>query len=584
MPEYKVRIGMDLSGLQKSFRQMKSSFAGTAGEMKKRVAAISSDLKTKLSGGFRQASSASKLSEKSMVSSSQGIQVGLDGMLESMKLVGGIAKDMLIGFVNASPAASAAMAQIDFSLTQIKKSLGDALAPALDMVAEKIEIFSDFMTNLDPAIQLAIVSSIAFVAAGVAVVGIITAISAIGLPLIGLFAAIGTAVALLSIAWQNNFLGIRDTVMLVVDQLKPIFEALMGTFITEASAMFASLKDSFGGTSGSLQELGKMFVQIFNILKPLLDVLIKVFFILLKNSIESIINKFKLWIGIVTGIFKLFAALVKGDWAGALEAFRGIFDAVIQYIQNEFQRIINLFVGLFNVFGIDLVSIWNNIWNGLKRGISTFINYFKGKFDILQNLFAKFANKVDSIGNKIKKIFAEIGDFFAGMWTSVKDGITSFPNIIKNIMNLPIKTINDTVIGKINDFLSKTKGISVAGVKPFSWIQTIPTIPLLHYGGVVGKSGDYRLQRGEGVLSAQQMSAIGGIVGLRAIGRTSTVNTNNTFVSEIAPISQQGSNETNVTIQQVVLSNDIDLDKFVNALRKRDFDDFGSRGFSMMRY
>jgi phage-related protein len=591
MGEYKVKFGIDIGHLKKSFANMRSNFSKTTEDMKANIKNVSSNLKNDLIAGFRKTSQASKQAEKEMGSSAQGIQIGLAGMLDSMKLVSQIGKDMLTGFINASPAASAQMALINFQTNLINKSMGDALAPTLAIIAEKFKILSNFIQSMDESVKIAIISVLSFVVAGTALAGVLLAISAIGAPLIAVLIAIGLAVAALSLAWTKNFLGIKDITMDVAETIGPVFKNLMELFKTESSGMFDSIKLGFNGTGEGLKNLGKQFADFIVNIKPILEILVKLLVVVLRAAIKNIIDYFNFLMKTITGVFEFFNKLVAKDYRGALNELVNLFKIALEFIGKLWMTAFDLLKGVFNAFGIDLEGILKkiatffiNIWDGIVSGFDSFINKFNNFIDNIKTGVNAISGFFSDLKDDIVNIFTSIGDFISDLFTSVDEGISSIANILKGIINSVISWMNSSIISAINGFLNTLKDIDIGGVEPFSWIKTIPTIPLLHSGGEVAKAGDYRLQRKEGVVSAPDMQKIGGISGLRQIinnPQQSTIldNRNNGVRQE-----QERFGEMNVTIENVNLSGDADLDKFVNRLRQRDISDLGTSGFSMRRY
>ena len=122
------------------------------------------------------------------------------------------------------------MSQIQSVGELIAQDIGESMAPAFETAAEKAWGLYDAFTQLDPSVKQAIGGFIALAAVGTVVGGVIAAISAIGLPLIGVIMAIGLAVAALYIAWQNNFLGIQDITKNAIAEIKPQWESLKPTF------------------------------------------------------------------------------------------------------------------------------------------------------------------------------------------------------------------------------------------------------------------------------------------------------------------------------------------------------------------
>lgn len=552
---YKIKIGFDATALKSSFKNLKSSFSNASKDLGKMAKDVGSKLKDDISGGFRGMATESKQAEQKTKSSSQGMQVGLAGLLQGMQLIGGFAKNMFNGFIEASPLASVEIAKITFDINLMKKEMGDELAPVLGIVADKIKTLKNWFIDLDPDIKSAILVAGGFALALSFVAMAFAAVSIAGAPILLIIAGVALAAGLLYLAWKKNFLGIAD----LVETLKNM------------------IVKAFGENKGNIDELKDAFKAFWDKIKPIVMKIVELLKKYLILAVENLIAKFQMIIEVVKHTFDFVKKLIKGDWKGAWESFKKIFVVIWDYLVAKFQRAIDFIVDIFETFGVDIKGIWQkvadwfvSIWEGIKKGFDKIKGFFKGIGDFFKGIWDKVVGGVTGFFDKIKDKFTKIKDFFTNLFGGIKDGSMSLKDVLKSLLNVPIKLINDKVIGKLNKFLETVKGLEILGVKPFEWIKTIPSIPLMHTGGKVTNTGDYRLRKDEGVLNEHQMRAIGGTAGLRQIGTANGGITN--------------SGSTTVIIQNVSLSGDADIENFVRALRSKDFGDFNTNGYSTRRH
>ena len=153
----------------------------------------------------------------------------------------------------------------------------------------------------------------------------------------------------------------------------------------------------------------------------------------------------------------------------------------------------NLWEGIKNIastVGKALSNIFSSAWNGIKNAWSGTKNFFSGIWNGIKSVFSSvgsfFKNTFTNAWTAVKNVFSTGGKIFNG----IKDGIVS---TFKTIVNGLIGGINRVVsvpFNAINSVLSKIKAVSVAGIKPFNWIWTLPVpqIPKLAKGGVVDKA------------------------------------------------------------------------------------------------
>ena len=166
-------------------------------------------------------------------------------------------------------------------------------------------------------------------------------------------------------------------------------------------------------------------------------------------------------------------------------------------------------------------EFWINLWNGIKNGCSVALDWIKKAFNdvvtffsnsaasvgkFFSNMWTGLTNGAKNAWQGIKDTFSSVasffGDIFSKAWTKVKqvfsvggqifdgikDGIVS---TFKTVVNAIIKGINKVVkvpFDGLNSILKKISNVSVAGLKPFSWLTwraDVPQIPLLAKGGIV---------------------------------------------------------------------------------------------------
>lgn len=211
-------------------------------------------------------------------------------------------------------------------------------------------------------------------------------------------------------------------------------------------------------------------------------------FIYLWNNCEGFRNFFiKMWEGIKNAT----AAVV--DWFK--KAFTDVSNFFSNFGENTKKIFTDLWDGIKKVWAI--VSTWfsDNVikpvkdffvgmWDGLKNGAKNAWEGIKNTFSTVASFFGDIFSKA---WQKVKDVFSVGGKIFDG----IKDGIVS---VFKTVVNAIIKGINKVVkvpFDGLNGILDKIQKVSVAGIKPFSWLKwraNAPQLPLLATGGVVDKA------------------------------------------------------------------------------------------------
>lgn len=116
------------------------------------------------------------------------------------------------------------------------------------------------------------------------------------------------------------------------------------------------------------------------------------------------------------------------------------------------------------------ISKWfGEVWEGIK--------------DIFGNVSTWFKDTFSKAWEGVKNVFSTGGKIFDGIKEGIantfKTGVNGIINGMNKVIRVPFNAIN-TALGKL-------RGVSLAGIKPFTWLPTIniPQIPQLAKGGIV---------------------------------------------------------------------------------------------------
>ena len=201
-------------------------------------------------------------------------------------------------------------------------------------------------------------------------------------------------------------------------------------------------------------------------------------FVLLWKKSEAFRN---FWIGLWEGIvsaLKVAWSFISDLASGAWDFIKGVWSGVSSWFKNTIiSPVSNFFSGM---------------WDKLKSGASS---AWKGITSVFSNVTNWFRDKFSGAWNAVKNIFSSGGKIFSG----ITEGITS---MFKKVVNAIIGGINKVIsvpFGAINGALNIVRGVSVAGLKPFSGLPKIstPQIPMLYRGGIL-KKGQVGLLEGNG--------------------------------------------------------------------------------------
>jgi TP901 family phage tail tape measure protein len=370
-------VGNMPDGLEKT-RLMTQLFGKSGKDLSDTLGALAND-------GFAQANEKAK---------EMGLLIGEEGVSKSIEF-------------------GKSMEDLKASTQGLAVSFATALMPVIQPLIDMLGRLIQWFTNLDPGIKTVIVTILGLVAAiaplliivgqvvgaigtiaGVfgglggivtavgtvfstlatvvtgAIIPAIAAIAPIILPVIAVIAAVAAAAALLYVGWKTNFLGIRDTVNLIISNIKLIIKA---------------------------------FTQV------------------------------------LTGDWKGAGETLKQVWQNTWDEIKRRIDIVKEWINSTFGSIKTSIVAVWTSFTDSIKNLWSTMWDHIKEGASTAWNTVKSSFstfvdnikNFLKNINWKQLGKdiIQGIGDGISSMLSWIAKKAQEIAQKIKDAITSFLGI-----------------------------------------------------------------------------------------------------------------------------------------------------------
>lgn len=239
-------------------------------------------------------------------------------------------------------------------------------------------------------------------------------------------------------------------------------------------------------------------------------------FAVLWNKSEAFRNFF---IGMWEGIKKAVKAVVdwiKENWKTMLLFLVNPMAGIFKYCYEHFEGFRNFVDKIIKNVKKFFSDLWKGIKDGAKKAIDGVKNVWKNVSNWfndnlikpVKNFFVDLWNKLEdgakSAWNGVKKVFSKVGEFFGGIWNTIKEkfsalgtkigdaisgsvkaGINGVLTIIERTINGFFRLINGA-IGLIN----KIPGVEISKIKEVSF-------PRMYRGGVL-KKGQVGLLEGSG--------------------------------------------------------------------------------------
>ena len=311
-----------------------------------------------------------------------------------------------------------------------------------------------------------------------------------------------------------TFDNIKSSVTNTWNNIKNDTSTVWDTLSSSLSKTWESVKGKAGSTWGDIKT---KISSTWNTIGDKVD----------NARINLAVNIRKSWVDIRTDTSEKWAD-IKKSLSDAWDNIKLIFDKISSWVyDNVIEPVSDFFTDLWSGFSDGADTAWTNIVQTLNE-ISDWVyeNVVQPVSKFFSGLWDGFSTKASDAWEGVKEVFGKVGSFFkttfenawkgivkvfssgGEIFTDIKNGIV---NSFKSIVNGLIKGLNKVVsvpFKGINTAINKIKGIEIAGLSPFSGLQTIsiPEIPQLAEGGFP-KSGQLFIAREAG---AEMVGNIGG--------------------------------------------------------------------------
>ena len=288
-------------------------------------------------------------------------------------------------------------------------------------------------------------------------------------------------------AFLDAFSGALNVLNSAINDIKPLLEWLweniLKPMVNWAGEVIVSGLNGIGDALNwiSQNEIAMTILESIAIAIGLVATAIGIY-----NGVMTICN-------VVTGIFSGIMAVLTSPITLVVAAIAALiaivtllvknWDTVSEVASKCWDWIVDVWNGaaewVNNAIVKPISDFFTGMWDGLKEGAS---NAWEGIKSVFSTVVEFFKNIFSNAWTAVKNVFSVGGKIFDG----IKDGIVS---AFRTVVNAIIKGINTVVaipFNGLNDVLNTISGLSILGVKPFSWLTwraPVPQIPLLAQGG-----------------------------------------------------------------------------------------------------
>jgi phage-related protein len=310
------------------------------------------------------------------------------------------------------------------ALNDYLASLPPQIQPIVQRIGELALMVQEFVTVHAEGLKNALIA-IGAILAGAAILSGILAIAGAIAALVNPVTLIIGAVALLAVAWTENWGGIQEKTQAVLDFLMPyitaafefikttIFKVMMAvqTFWAENGAQIVNkaleIWDQVMGLIGAaVSWIQNAITTVVNIVTTLWAEKHDAIMTIASTTWEQIKNIVKLAVDIVQGFITVFTDLLKGDWGKAWE---------------------------------DVKTLLNTAWEDIKKIVSTAITLVQTYLDVALGLIKivvrdKWEEIKTAIADKWEEIKTMVGEKMADVKKAITDKFNDFIQVGKDLI------------------------------------------------------------------------------------------------------------------------------------------------------
>ncbi|MEB9588615.1 DUF2207 domain-containing protein, partial [Bacillus cereus] len=389
--------------------------------------------------------------------------------------------------IDASPAVKFQQAMQDLQV---------ALQPVLEVIADLVSKFSEWISNNpELAATLAAIAVAIGVIAGafMALAPIVAVITSIGWAMTGLVAIIPIIVALvvaLGVAIYKNWDDIKQW---TIDAWNAIGEFLVGVWdgiVQWASETWNSISESTSEVWNSIKEyLIELWNGIVESLSEIWNSIVETTTEIWNSIVEYLTG---IWDGVVETLSEVWNSISETTsevWTAISEFFVNTWNGLVAFLTPILQGIADFFSMIWNGISTVIQTVWNFITQYLQA-IWTAILYFATPiFESIKNFISECWNTISSttslVWETIKNflvscwnglvafvmpIFEQIKSWIIAVWDTISSATTSVWNAVKNFLQscwnglvafvTPIFTsIKDWIVNTWNTISSTTSAV-----------------------------------------------------------------------------------------------------------------------------
>jgi phage-related minor tail protein len=249
-------------------------------------------------------------------------------------------------------------------------------------------------------------------------------------PLTLAIVGIGAAIAVLVLAWTQNWGDIQGKTQAAINFISPIIDGLGDrlrefgeVILPELAAAWQNLSDQVGTIANGIRDIVE---PIFNGIRDFLNAHRTEITAILQGAWDAIVVIVNTVTGIISNNIQFWLNILQGDWDAAWQNVKNIVSITWDGIKQLAEIFLSTVLPAVITIGMDaLKALWNLAWNEIKASVDTAINGENGVIALVRAMPGAILAALAGIGTLLFQVGADLIQGFIDGARSLGDTLIS---------------------------------------------------------------------------------------------------------------------------------------------------------------
>lgn len=286
-------------------------------------------------------------------------------------------------------------------------------------------------------------------------------------PVIAVILALAAAVAIVVLAYTNNFMGFADFINGLVAQISDWINRIFGPVVVQLGETAAAIGQFISDVGKYLSDLGLTWQGVgfviggvLAVMAALIGTTFGVIADLIRNAAETIATIIRGVSQVIQGIFQVLSAILTGNWSKLWEGIKNILGGTITIISGFLTGFLGFVKGIVEGVGKAIFTIIDMFSKDASAAIKAFWGAIAGLVSWLYGNVERFVGGIiQFFTDTVPKALASGKAFLVAVWEGFKSFVSQFSANITNFITGLVKPFTDVAAKMIEAGKNIVRGI-----------------------------------------------------------------------------------------------------------------------------